>query len=78
MIFSRLTTAGMDLAALRHDLVEHAVHAVADAHVPLLRLDVDVRGAVADRLADERVDELDDRRVVDDGSMGSRSRRRRP
>ena len=46
--------------------MEHAVDAEPDAQVVLGRLDVDVGRAVADRLRDEQVDELDDRRVLDD------------
>jgi hypothetical protein len=38
----------------------------ADAQVGLVRFDVDVGGAVADGLVDEQVDELDDRRVLED------------
>ena len=65
---------------LRHagDLVEDAVDAEADAHVALLGLEVDVGGALVDRLAEDRVDELDDRRVVGGlaqlGDLGGRGR----
>ena len=45
-------------------LAEDAVDPEADAHVLLLDLEVDVGGALVDRLAEDRVDELDDRRVV--------------
>ncbi len=47
-----------------HRLVEHAVDPVLDDDDVLLRLDVDVRGAALDRVEDDRVDELDDRRRV--------------
>ena len=47
-----------------HRLVEHAVDPVLDDDDVLLRLDVDVRGAALDRVEDDRVDELDDRRGV--------------
>ena len=47
-----------------HRLVEDAVDAVLDDDDVLLRLDVDVRGAALDRVEDDRVDELDDRRGV--------------
>ena len=56
--------AGVDLAGLGGHLVQDAVDAVAHPHLGLLRLDVDVGGAVTDRLGDQGVDELDDRRVV--------------
>ena len=42
---------------------QHAVDAEQHARVALLGVDVDVRGALLDRLGDDRVDELDDRRV---------------
>ena len=41
-------------------LVEHAVHAVADAEVVLHRFEMDVRRTLLDRFADDLVDELDD------------------
>ena len=43
---------------------EHAVDAEAHAHLVALGLEVDVRCALLDRLGDDRVHELDDRRVV--------------
>ena len=45
-------------------LAQHAVDAEAHAHLAALGLEVDVRGALLDGLGDDRVDELDDRRVV--------------
>ena len=50
----------------RHDrrLVEHAVDAVADPHLVLLRLEVDVGGAALDGLGDHPLHELDDRGVL--------------
>ena len=49
------------LDVFRHgDFVQAAVDAVADAQVVLQRLDVDVGGALVERLADDLVDELDD------------------
>jgi hypothetical protein len=45
-------------------LAQHAVDPVADHHVLLARLDVDVGGALLDRLEQERVDPADDRRLV--------------
>ena len=59
--------AGLDrLAATRIDLVQHAVDAEPHPQVVLGRLEVDVGGAVLDRLRDQQVDVPDDRRVVDD------------
>ena len=56
-------------------VVQRAVDAEPDPHPVVLRLDVDVGGAVAQRLGDDLLDDLDDRRVV----VGtSRSRRGRP
>ena len=53
--------------ALRDALgdVQHAVDAVADDEVVLLRLEVDVAGSVLGRLEDDRVDEAHERRVRD-------------
>src|SRR5215471_15954915 len=47
----------------RLDVVENAVDPVADLQLVLERLDVDVRGALLDRPADEQVHEADDRRL---------------
>ena len=46
-------------------LVQHAVDAEPDDERVLLRLEVDVGGAVLGRLEDDRVDEPDERRVGD-------------
>ena len=43
---------------------EDAIHAKADAELFLERLDVDVAGALFDRLRDHRVDETDDGRLA--------------
>ena len=91
---------GEDLQA-RHDggdragrdqggLLEHAVDAVADAHVLVAGLEVDVGGAALDGLLDDPVHELDDRGVLAGGAevdrrvvaqvverAGGRGRRRR-
>ena len=48
-------------------LVEDAVDAEAHPHVLLLGLEVDVGDALVDRLTEDRVDELHDRRVVGRG-----------
>ena len=66
MIFSRLITPDWIALGRAHDLVQHAVDAVAHPQVVLGRLEVDVRGAVLDRLGDQQVDVLDDRGVLDD------------
>src|SRR5579875_488866 len=47
------------------DILQHPVHAVADAIALLVGLEVDVRGALADRIEHDLVDEADDRRVLD-------------
>ena len=52
--------------AASRTLVQRAVGADADAHAVLLRLDVHVGGAVAHRLFEDEVDDLDDRRVLVD------------
>ncbi len=58
----------LEVLGLRpHRLVEHAVDPEADAHVALPRLDVDVRRPFGDRLGHDRVDELDDGRVLEGG-----------
>ena len=49
---------------MRVRLGEHAVDAVADDELAGDGLEVDVGGAELDGLGDDRVDELDDRRVV--------------
>src|SRR4051812_19875303 len=61
-----LQTAGdgrLQLHGRLHRLEEHAVHAVADAEVLLVGLDVDVGGALLDGVEEDEVHELDDRRV---------------
>ena len=45
--------------------MKHAVNAEPDAHLLLLRFDVNVGGPVGDRLGHDRRDQLDDRRVLD-------------
>ena len=52
---------GLHLLRDRRDLPGDAVDARADDHVLLLGLEVDVGGAVLDRLGHRRVDELDGR-----------------
>ena len=64
MIFTREITPAIMRRGIWVVSREHAVDAEAHAHLAALGLEVDVRGALVDRLADDRVDELDDRRVV--------------
>ena len=64
MIFMRDTTPATMRRGIVRRLAQHPVHAEAHAHVAALGLEVDVRGELLDRLGDDRVDELDDRRVV--------------
>ena len=50
----------------RHrDFVQDAVDAVTNAQIVLQRLDVNIRGALDDRFADDLVDELDDATLPD-------------
>ena len=44
--------------------MEHSVDPIADQQISFIGLDVDVRGAIGGGPGDERVDELDDRRLV--------------
>ena len=64
MILTREMTAGHGAGGDRGGLLEHAVDAVADAHVLVVGLEVDVGGAALDGLRDDLVDELDDRGVL--------------
>ena len=67
----RLTRPGPIAAGQLEDLLERAVDAEAHAHDVVGRLDVHVRRAVAHRLGQDAVDDLDDRRVVrDDLGLG--------
>ncbi len=60
--------AALEVLGLRaHRLVEHAVDPEPDPHVALPRLDVHVRRAFGDGLGHDRVDELDDGRVLERG-----------
>ena len=64
MIFSRLITPSCIAFGIVRHRPRDAVDPRADDHVVLLRLEVDVGGAVLDRLRERRVDELDRGRVV--------------
>ena len=57
---------GVQAAAGPHDIAQGAIDAVAHHRVALERLDVDVGGAFAQRLRQQRVEHADDRRVVTD------------
>ncbi|MCY1532701.1 hypothetical protein D9M68_679860 [compost metagenome] len=50
--------------ARRHDVAQGAIHPVAHHRMGLERLDVDVAGAIARRLREERIDHADHGRVV--------------
>ena len=61
MIFRREMMAGVHRVRRVHRLEEDAVDAVADLERLFLGLDVDVAGALLDRVEDQVVDEADDR-----------------
>ena len=63
--FRRVVTPGAIRFGIRCTSCEHAVDAEADDERVLLRLEVDVGGAVLGGLEDDRVDEADERRVGD-------------
>ena len=54
MILRRRGDRVLQLQRRLHHLVQHAVDAVADAEVLLVRLDVDVAGALLDRVEQDR------------------------
>ena len=61
-----LETAGDGVAQLErrlHDFIEHAVDPEPHTILPLVGLDVDIRGATLERIGEHEVDELDDRRL---------------
>ena len=55
---------GLQLARRRLLVEQHAVHAEADAELLLERLDVDVAGALLERVGDHGVHQADDRRLA--------------
>ena len=63
--FRRVVTPATIRFGMRCDLVQDAVDPEADDERVLLRLEVDVGGAVLGGLEDQRVDEPDERRVGD-------------
>ena len=68
----REVTAGTALQRHRGRLLEHAVDAVADPHLLVAGLEVDVGRAALDGLLDHPVHELDDRRVLAAGAEDDR------
>ena len=64
MTLMRETISGATRALGLQHLAQHAVDAEADDEAVLERLDVDVGRVVLDRLRQDRVDQLDDRRLV--------------
>ncbi len=55
----------LELERRLHHFLQRTVDAVAHAQLVLEALEVDVGGAALDRVREDRVDQLDDRRVVD-------------
>ena len=70
MIFKRLLSAGMHADRQAERLDQVTVDAEADAQPLVERLDVDVGRAVAQRLADDAADQLDDRRLIVEAHLG--------
>ena len=66
--FQRPCPFSPDVVVDIDDVVERTVDAEPDPQVAVGRLDVDVGGPVGHGLGDEQIDELDDRRVLDDGA----------
>src|SRR5207249_3281697 len=56
--------SGLQALGRRHDLVQHAIDAEADAEDLLVWLEVDVGGAASDGVHEDHVDEPDHRRLV--------------
>ena len=76
MILMRLTSAWPISTGQLDDFVERTVDAEAHPHAVFARLDVHVGGAVAQRLRDDLVDDLHDRRVRVDHRLDRGARRR--
>ena len=70
MILMRLTSSGPVGCRQAEHLAQRTVDPVADADPSVGRLDVDVGGAVAQRLGDDLVDQLDDRCLVGRADRG--------
>ncbi len=64
MIFTRETMPATIRRGMLVGLAEHAVDPEAHAHLATVGLEVDVGGAILHRLGDDRVHELDHRRVL--------------
>ena len=64
MILTRETIARMQRARRLDQVAQRAVDAQPHHRARLERLDVDVGGAVAQRLREQRIDQADERRVV--------------
>ncbi len=67
---------GLQLARRRILSEQHAVHAVADAEFPFERLNVNVAGALLDRLGDHGVHQADDRRFAGHVAQAARGPRK--
>src|SRR6266545_4494108 len=61
-VFSPKIVGSVEALGRRHDLVQHAVHTEADAEDLFVGLEMDVRGAAADRVHEDHVDQTHDRR----------------
>jgi hypothetical protein len=68
----REISAAFILVGGPHDLLQHAVDAVADADVLLVALEVDVRRSFLHRVGEDAVDQLHHRRLVHRRGEGDR------
>src|SRR2546427_286601 len=59
---------GLQRLGRRHHVVQQTVDPVARLHTAAVRLDVNVAGTVADGLADDHVDQPDDRSLLGEGA----------
>ena len=66
---------GLEAFGRRFHLVQHAIDAVADAKSLRQRLEMNIRGAHFEGLDDERIDQLDERRIRFDHRAVARRRR---
>src|ERR1700691_5742795 len=65
MTFRRAAILPVSCTGGRRDLFQNAVHAQAHTKHLLVRLEVHIRGAAADRIQQHLVDETHDRRILD-------------